>query len=58
MFNAVICACNLFAVVEETYKGPVMADGQVTKEFMSDLMEWYKSQKVLHRKYAYKVNNR
>lgn len=32
-----------------------MVDGKVTLEFMKDLLEWYKNQNKLHRKYAYKI---
>lgn len=41
--------------VEEDYVGPELEDGKVTVKFMEDLMNFYKEQKKLHRKYAYKV---
>lgn len=41
--------------IEESYTGPSLEDGNVTTQFMTDLMEWYKNQKVLHRRFAYKV---
>lgn len=37
------------------YDGPKLDDGNVTLEFMEELLEYYKNQKKLHRKYAYKV---
>jgi len=45
----------MFSGVENDYNGPALVDGQVTLQFLLDLMEWYKSQKTLHRKFAYKV---
>lgn len=45
-----------FAIVDGDYAGPKLEDGKVTLKFMTDLMEWYKDQKVLHKQYAYKVN--
>ncbi|KAL0270388.1 UNVERIFIED_CONTAM: hypothetical protein PYX00_007815 [Menopon gallinae] len=42
-------------VIEDEYTGPKLEDGKVTLEFMKDLMEHYKEQKKLHRKYAYKI---
>lgn len=41
--------------VESSYTGPHLVDGKVTLEFMLELMELYKQQKKLHRKYAFKV---
>jgi len=41
-------------IVDESYKGPSLdKDGDVTAEFMVELLAWFKQQKVLHRKYAY-----
>uniref|UniRef100_A0A1A9WC09 protein-serine/threonine phosphatase n=1 Tax=Glossina brevipalpis TaxID=37001 RepID=A0A1A9WC09_9MUSC len=42
--------------IEDDYKGPALEDGKVTLNFMLDLMEHYKQQKKLHRKYAYKAS--
>lgn len=42
--------------VEESYTGPKIQEGKITEEFVLSLMEYYKAQKVLHRKYAYKVS--
>ncbi|XP_037818577.1 serine/threonine-protein phosphatase 5 [Lucilia sericata] len=41
--------------IEDDYKGPALEDGKVTLKFMLELMEHYKQQKKLHRKYAYKI---
>ena len=40
--------------VEDEYVGPRL-DGEITAEFMKDLMQHFKDQKILHKKYAYKV---
>ncbi|KAF4527296.1 hypothetical protein B566_EDAN001070 [Ephemera danica] len=44
-----------FPTIEDDYTGPTLEDGKVTQEFMKGLMETYKSQGKLHRKYAYKM---
>nr|CAD7590719.1 unnamed protein product [Timema genevievae] len=44
-------------VIEDEYLGPKLEDGKVTEQFMKDLMESYKKQGKLHRKYAYKLFN-
>lgn len=41
--------------IEDDYVGPQLEDGKVTLKFMEELMEFYKDQKKLHRKFAYKV---
>lgn len=41
--------------IEEDYTGPCLDDGKVTIDFMKHLMETYKKQGKLHRKYAYKI---
>ncbi|XP_055307629.1 serine/threonine-protein phosphatase 5 [Sitodiplosis mosellana] len=41
--------------IEDDYDGPKLENGKVTLEFMENLMEYYKDQKKLHRKYAYKI---
>lgn len=45
----------ILLVIEDEYSGPKLEDGKVTLDFMVSLMEHYKQQKKLHRKYAYKV---
>lgn len=43
--------------IEDDYDGPKLEnDKNVTLEFMKDLMQHYKDQKKLHKKYAYKVS--
>ncbi|CAH2094766.1 unnamed protein product [Euphydryas editha] len=47
---------NLDAMtIEDEYEGPSLEDGKVTLKFVKDLMEYYKEQKKLHKKYAYKI---
>ncbi|CAH0728578.1 unnamed protein product, partial [Brenthis ino] len=47
---------NLDAMtIEDEYDGPSLEDGKVTLKFVTDLMEYYKEQKKLHKKYAYKI---
>ncbi|XP_075982644.1 protein phosphatase D3 [Anticarsia gemmatalis] len=47
---------NLDAMtIEDEYDGPVLEDGKVTLKFVTELMEFYKQQKKLHKKYAYKI---
>ncbi|XP_046658681.1 LOW QUALITY PROTEIN: serine/threonine-protein phosphatase 5-like [Homalodisca vitripennis] len=41
--------------IEDEYNGPALEDGKVTLKFMTDLLETYKNQGKLHRKYAYKI---
>lgn len=48
-----VCACC--SAIEDEYDGPKLEDGKVTVQFTHDLMEAYKAQKKLHRKYAYEV---
>lgn len=41
--------------VEAKYDGPRL-DGDITAEFMEELLQSFKDQKCLHRKYAFKVS--
>ncbi|KAH9409796.1 PREDICTED: serine/threonine-protein phosphatase 5-like [Rhagoletis zephyria] len=41
--------------IDDSYDGPKMVDGKVTLEFMQQLIETFKNEKPLHRKYAYKI---
>jgi len=41
--------------VEDKYDGPKLENGKVTLQFMKDLMETYKNQGSLHRKYAFQI---
>lgn len=43
--------------VEDDYNGPKLENDTVTLAFMKELMQWYKDQKKLHKKYAYKVSD-
>lgn len=45
----------LLLAIEDEYTGRALEDGKVTLKFMLDLMNLYKEQGKLHRKYAYKV---
>lgn len=43
--------------IEDDYNGPKLKDETtVSLDFMKELMLWYKDQKKLHKKYAYKVS--
>ena len=45
--------------IEDDYNGPKLKDETtVTLDFMKELMQWYKDQKKLHKKYAYKVSSK
>lgn len=44
-----------FIAIEDEYTGPKLEDEKVTLQFMQDLLEWYKKENKLHRKYAYKI---
>lgn len=47
---------NLEAMtIENDYNGPKLDNGKVTLEFMKELMELYKNQGKLHRRYAYQI---
>ena len=41
-------------VVEGSYEGPRL-EGEITPDFMKDMMAWFKDQKKLHRKYAFQI---
>lgn len=45
------CWC---AAVDGSYAGPRLEE-EISAEFMVALLDWLKDQKILHRKYAYKV---
>ncbi|XP_050664146.1 serine/threonine-protein phosphatase 5 [Leptidea sinapis] len=47
---------NLDAMtIEDEYDGPCLENGIVTLRFVTELMEHFKDQKKLHRKFAYKI---
>ena len=41
--------------VEEKYEGPKLVDGKVTKEFTDQLLDHYRDEKLLHRRYAFQI---
>jgi len=41
--------------VESDYSGPQLVDGKISLEFMQSMMDTFKDQKKLHRKFAYKI---
>ena len=42
--------------VEDKYEGPKLENGtKVTEEFMDQLLEHYRNQKLLHRRYAFQI---
>lgn len=55
--KSVIATINLDSMeIESDYTGPRLPeDGQVTLDFMTEIIESFKRQKKLHRKYAYKI---
>ncbi|XP_013413791.1 serine/threonine-protein phosphatase 5 [Lingula anatina] len=42
-------------VIEDDYQGPCIGEEGITLQFMKDLIETFKQQKKLHRKYAYQI---
>ncbi|XP_071962945.1 serine/threonine-protein phosphatase 5-like [Antedon mediterranea] len=42
-------------IIEDEYEGPTIKDDKVTLEFMKALIDHLKSEKKLHRKYAYMI---
>ena len=42
-------------VVEDKYEGPHLENGKVTKDFVHQLLEHYRNQKLLHKKYAFQI---
>lgn len=41
-------------MVEDDYTGPRF-DDDISADFMSELLQWLKDEKRLHKKYAYKI---
>nr|CAG4643841.1 EOG090X03S1 [Lepidurus arcticus] len=41
--------------IEDEYIGPALEKGQVTIKFVTELIQAFKEQKKLHKKYAYKI---
>lgn len=44
-----------FSEVGNDYVGPHLVDGQVTEKFMTDMIEHFKNEKKIHKKYAYQI---
>lgn len=42
-------------VVEDDYDGPRLSEDGITKEFVEELIERFKEQKKIHKKFAYKI---
>lgn len=53
--NIYISLLYVSLAIEDDYLGPKLEADKVTLDFMKQLMECYKNQGKLHRKYAYKV---
>lgn len=45
-----------FLAIEDDYKGPSLVNGQVTLGFVKELIETFRNQGRLHKKFAYKVS--
>lgn len=45
-----------YSAIEDDYTGPCLEDGKVTLDFVKNLMDTFRDQKKLHRKFAYQVN--
>ena len=56
-YFSVILFSPYCSALEGDYTGPTLEDGKITLQFMKELMETYKKQGKLHRKYAYKVSH-
>jgi len=41
--------------VESDYSGPQLVDGKISLEFMQSMMDTFRDQKKLHRKFAFKI---
>ncbi|XP_052767610.1 serine/threonine-protein phosphatase 5-like [Mya arenaria] len=41
--------------IEENYTGPCLEDGKVTLKFVESLLDTFRDQKKLHRKFAYQI---
>ncbi|XP_055956843.1 serine/threonine-protein phosphatase 5 isoform X2 [Patella vulgata] len=42
-------------VIEDDYNGPALENNKVTEKFVTDLLDTFKNQKKLHRKFAYQI---
>ncbi|CAH1790760.1 unnamed protein product, partial [Owenia fusiformis] len=41
--------------IDDSYQGPKIENGKITMQFMKDLLEHYKNQKNLDKRYAYQI---
>lgn len=41
--------------VGSDYTGPRLKDGQVTLEFVREMLEHFKNQKLIHKKYVFQI---
>ena len=48
------CYVCVFTEVEDSYSGPKL-DDDISAGFMKNMLQWFKDQKKLHKKYCYKV---
>ena len=47
--------CALLPIaVDDSYSGPRL-DGEMTMEFMQEMMDTFREQKLIHKKYTFKV---
>ncbi|CAJ0646230.1 81_t:CDS:10 [Entrophospora sp. SA101] len=42
-------------IVESSYDGPKLQNDKITLEFVKEMLDYFKDQKKIHRKYAYKI---
>lgn len=42
--------------MESSYDGPKLQNDKITLEFVKEMLNYFKDQKKIHRKYAYKVS--
>ncbi|XP_071507898.1 serine/threonine-protein phosphatase 5-like [Diadema antillarum] len=54
--KSILDAINLDnMIIEDEYTGPALENDKVTKDFMVQLLDHFKNQKILHRRYAYTI---
>ena len=46
---------SVFSDIEEAYDGPHLPETGVTRDFVEAMIARFKQQKMIHRKYAFKV---
>ena len=45
----------LLIEVSSNYNGPTLDDGNITKEFIEEMIECFEDRGLIHQKYAYQV---